>query len=73
MLTFANRLKFNAEKRINLTLSLGPGNYKKWSLGPNNQPINLARSLQLALNEIDVPDVNDEIVFVFNVILQKKN
>ena len=32
LLTFANRLKFNAEKRINLTLSLGPGNYKVQSL-----------------------------------------
>ena len=28
LLTFANRLRSNAEKRLNLTLSLGPGNYK---------------------------------------------
>ena len=28
LLTFANRLRLNAEKRLNLTLSLGPGNYK---------------------------------------------
>ncbi|XP_046853989.1 uncharacterized protein LOC124447134 isoform X2 [Xenia sp. Carnegie-2017] len=73
LLTFANRLKIHAEKRLNITLSLGPGNFKKWSIGPNNQPINLARSLQLALSEVNVPAVNDNIVFVFNVILQKKN
>ncbi|XP_028406870.1 zinc finger FYVE domain-containing protein 16-like [Dendronephthya gigantea] len=73
LLTFANRLKPGTEKRLNLTLELDCGNYKKWSLGPSNQPINLSRALQLALNEIDVPDVNDNIVFVFNVILQKRN
>ena len=28
LLTFANRLRPNAEKRLNLTLSLGPGDYK---------------------------------------------
>ena len=28
LLTFANRLRPNAEKRLNLTLSLGPGNYQ---------------------------------------------
>ena len=28
LLTFANRLRINAEKRLNLTLSLGPANYK---------------------------------------------
>ena len=28
LLTFANRLRSNAEKRLNLTLSLGPGSYK---------------------------------------------
>lgn len=30
LLTFANRLRPNAEKRLNLTLLLGPGYHKVW-------------------------------------------